>query len=170
MSGVDAVISKGFVDENNLFVTGGSGGGVLSAWIVGKTGRFKASVIAKPVINMTSFALTSDYVNYFYKYWFTGFPWEKPDEYWNRSPLSLAGNVTTPTMLLSGESDYRTPISESEQFYVALKLRKIDTALLRIPEASHGIASRPSNLIAKVDNILTWFGKYRTDKEKKKED
>jgi len=69
MSGVDAVISKGFVDENNLFVTGGSGGGVLSAWIVGKTGRFKASVIAKPVINMTSFALTSDYVNYFYKYW-----------------------------------------------------------------------------------------------------
>ncbi|MFT7461470.1 MAG: dipeptidyl aminopeptidase/acylaminoacyl peptidase [Planctomycetota bacterium] len=166
MSGVDAVINKGKIDKDNLFVTGGSGGGVLSAWIVGKTGRFQAAVVAKPVINMTSFALTSDYVNYFYKYWFTAFPWEKPDEYWNRSPLSLVGNVTTPTMLLSGESDFRTPISESEQFYIALKLRKIDTALLRVPEASHGIANRPSNLIAKVDNILAWFDRYRTDKKK----
>ncbi|MGI9284139.1 MAG: prolyl oligopeptidase family serine peptidase [Pseudomonadales bacterium] len=166
MSGVDAVISKGYVDENNLFVTGGSGGGVLSAWIVGKTDRFRAAVVAKPVINMASFVLTSDAVNYFYKYWFTDYPWKKPEEYWERSPLSLVGNVTTPTMLLTGESDYRTPISESEQFYVALKLRKIDTALLRVPGASHGIASRPSNLIAKVDNILAWFEKYRTDKDK----
>lgn len=166
MSGVDAVISKGYVDDDNLFVTGGSGGGILSAWIVGKTDRFRAAVVAKPVINMTSFALTSDGVNYFYKYWFGAYPWEQPDAYWKRSPLSLVGNVTTPTMLLTGESDYRTPISESEQFYVALKLSKIDTALLRIPEASHGIASRPSNLIAKVDNILAWFKKYRTDKKK----
>lgn len=166
MSGVDAVISKGYVDADNLFVTGGSGGGVLSAWIVGKTDRFRAAVVAKPVINMASFSLTSDGANYFYKYWFTDYPWEQPEEYWKRSPLSLVGNVTTPTMLLTGESDYRTPISESEQFYVALKLRKIDTALLRVPEASHGIASRPSNLIAKVDNILAWFDKYRTDKTK----
>jgi dipeptidyl aminopeptidase/acylaminoacyl peptidase len=66
-------------------------------------------------------------------------------------------------MLLTGEEDYRTPISESEQYYVALKLQKVDTALLRVPEASHGIANRPSNLIAKVDNILAWFKKYRTD-------
>jgi len=163
MSGVDNVISKGFIDENNLFVTGGSGGGVLSAWIVGKTDRFKAAVVAKPVINMISFSLTSDYVNYFYKYWFGAFPWEQPEEYWRRSPLSLVGNVSTPTMLLTGESDYRTPISESEQFYIALKLRKVDTALLRVPGSSHGIASRPSNLIAKIDNILAWFAKYRTD-------
>ncbi len=166
MSGVDAVIGKGYIDEQYLFVTGGSGGGVLSAWIVGKTDRFRAAVVAKPVINMASFVLTSDAVNYFYKYWFTDYPWNEPEEYWQRSPLSLVGNVTTPTMLLTGESDYRTPISESEQFYIALKLRKIDTALLRIPEASHGIASRPSNLIAKVDNILAWFDKYRTDEKK----
>ncbi len=166
MSGVDTIISKGYIDTDNLFVTGGSGGGVLSAWIVGKTDRFRAAVVAKPVINWTSFSLTSDFVNYFYKYWFSGYPWEQPDAYWKRSPLSLVGNVTTPTMLLTGESDHRTPISESEQFYVALKLRKVDTALLRIPEASHLIASRPSNLIAKVDNILAWFDKYRTDRKK----
>jgi len=161
MSGVDAVIAQGHVDTNNLFVTGGSGGGVLTAWIVGKTDRFRAAVVAKPVINWSSFVLTSDANNFFYRYWFGAQPWEQPEQYWKRSPLSLVGNVKTPTMLLTGESDYRTPIGESEQFYQALKLRKVDTVMVRIPEASHGMTSRPSNLIAKVDNILAWFEKYR---------
>ncbi|HWN46722.1 MAG TPA: prolyl oligopeptidase family serine peptidase, partial [Steroidobacteraceae bacterium] len=158
---VDALIAQGNVDPENLFVTGGSGGGVLTAWIVGKTDRFRAAVVAKPVINWASFVLTSDANNFFYKYWFGAQPWEQPEQYWKRSPLSLVGNVKTPTMLLTGESDYRTPIGESEQFYQALKLRKVDTVMVRIPEASHGMTSRPSNLIAKVDNILAWFEKYR---------
>ncbi len=162
MSGVDAVLAKGYVDEDNLFVTGGSGGGVLTAWIVGKTGRFRAAVSAKPVINWYSFALTADMYNFFYKYWFPGFPWDHPQAYLERSPLSLAGNVTTPTMLLTGEADYRTPMSESEQFYQALKLRQVDTMLVPIPGASHGIARRPSNLMSKVAHILAWFEKYRT--------
>ena len=162
MSGVDAVIAEGHVDANNLFVTGGSGGGVLTAWIVGKTHRFRAAVVAKPVINWSSFVLTADMNNFFYKYWFGATPWEQPQEYWRRSPLSLVGNVQTPTMLITGEADFRTPIEESEQYYQALKLRKIDTVMVRIPEASHGgMVSRPSNLIAKVDNILAWFGRYR---------
>ena len=164
MSGVDALIAEGHVDTDNLFVTGGSGGGVLTAWIVGKTDRFRAAVVAKPVINWSSFVLTSDFTPFFYRYWFGAQPWEQPQEYWRRSPLSLVGNVKTPTMLLTGESDYRTPIAESEQYYQALKLRKIDTVMVRIPEASHGMTSRPSNLIAKVDNILAWFGKYRKTK------
>jgi acylaminoacyl-peptidase len=166
MSGVDAVIAEGYVDTGNLFVTGGSGGGVLTAWIVGNTDRFRAAVVAKPVINWTSFVLTSDYNNFFYKYWFPDFPWVVQEQYWRRSPLSLAGKVNTPTMLLTGEADYRTPISESEQFYQALKLRKIDTMLVRVPESSHGIGERPSQMIAKVDNILAWFAKYRTDLKK----
>jgi len=161
MSGVDTLITQGNVDPKNLFVTGGSGGGVLTAWIVGKTDRFRAAVVAKPVINWSSFVLTSDANNFFYKYWFGAQPWEQPQEYWRRSPLSLAGNVKTPTMLLTGESDYRTPIGESEQFYQALKLRNVDTLMVRIPEASHGMTARPSNLIAKVDNILAWFARYR---------
>ncbi len=162
MSGVDALIGQGYVDADNLFVTGGSGGGVLTAWIVGKTNRFRAAVVAKPVINWSSFALTSDITSFFYRYWFGAYPWEQPEQYWKRSPLSLVGNVKTPTMLLTGEADFRTPIAESEQFYQALKLRKVDTVMVRIPEASHGMVSRPSNLIAKVDNILAWFEKYRT--------
>jgi dipeptidyl aminopeptidase/acylaminoacyl peptidase len=162
MSGVDAVIAQGHVDPDNLFVTGGSGGGVLTAWIVGKTDRFRAAVVAKPVINWSSFVLTADMNNFFYKYWFGATPWEQPQEYWRRSPLSLVGNVKTPTMLITGEADYRTPIEESEQYYQALKLRKVDTVMVRIPEASHGgMVARPSNLIAKVDNILAWFAKYR---------
>lgn len=161
VSGVDAVIAKGYVDENNLFITGGSGGGVLSSWTIGRTNRFRAAVVQKPVINWYSFVLTADNTGFFYKYWFPGFPWDYQEHYMKRSPLSLVGNVSTPTMLLTGEADYRTPISESEQYYMALKLRKIDAALVRIPDASHGIAARPSNLIAKVAHILEWFGKYR---------
>jgi acylaminoacyl-peptidase len=160
MSGVDTMIGKGFIDDKRLYVTGGSGGGVLTAWIVGKTDRFRAAVVAKPVINWYSFVLTSDNPNFFYKYWFPGFPWENQELYMKHSPISLVGNVKTPTMLLTGESDFRTPIEETEQYYAALKLRKVDTAMVRIPGASHGIASRPSRLISKVSYILAWFAKY----------
>ena len=163
MSGVDKVIARGYIDEKNLFVTGGSGGGVLSAWIVGKTDRFAAAVVAKPVINWASWALTADMSAFGTQYWFADMPWENPEAYWARSPLSLVGNVTTPTALLTGEQDHRTPIAESEQYYQALRLRQIDSALIRIPEASHGIAGRPSHLIAKVDNILAWFARYRNE-------
>lgn len=157
MTAVDKVIERGFVDPDQLYVTGGSGGGILTAWVVGKTGRFKAAVAAKPVIDWYSFALTTDIYPYFWQYWFPGYPWEHRDEYFKRSPISLVGNVTTPTMLMTGEQDHRTPITQSEEFYQALKLRGIDTALVRIPNASHGIVKRPSNMINKVAHILRWF-------------
>ncbi|MDC6389389.1 S9 family peptidase [Maribacter sp. PR1] len=161
MSGVDAVIAKGYVDTDNLFVTGGSGGGVLTAWIVGKTDRFKAAVVAKPVINWTSFVLYADGAAFFSKYWFGKKPWEDPENYFRRSPLMYVANVTTPTMLLTGEEDYRTPIAESEQFYTALKLEGVETAMVRIPGSGHGIANKPSNLVAKIAAVLAWFEKHR---------
>jgi acylaminoacyl-peptidase len=157
MSGVDAVVGHGYIDSQRLFVTGGSGGGVLTAWIVGHTDRFRAAVVVKPVINWTSFVLTGDMNNYFYRYWFGEFPWDDMQAYWKRSPLAYVGNVKTPTMLMTGEVDYRTPSSEAEQFYQALKLRKIDTALVRVPNASHDISARPSLMIDKVEYILAWF-------------
>lgn len=161
LSGVDAMIAKGFIDENNLFVTGGSAGGIATAYLVGLTNRFKAAVAAKPIINWLSKPLSADTYISQIRHQFPAPPWEDPMHYWQRSPLSLVGNVTTPTMLMTGELDQRTPISESEQFYQALKLRGIDTALVRVPGSYHGIASRPSRLIAKVDNILAWFARYR---------
>lgn len=162
MSGVDAVIKMGNIDTNNLFVTGGSGGGVLTAWIVGKTNRFKAAVVAKPVINWYSFVLYADSPAFFYKYWFGDKPWDNPEAYLKRSPLSYVGNISTPTMVLGGEDDYRTPISEMEQLYTALKIQQVETAMVRIPGASHGIANKPSNLIAKIASILAWFDKYKS--------
>ncbi|ATZ72738.1 peptidase S9 family protein [Idiomarina sp. X4] len=164
MDGVDAVIEKGFIDEDELFVTGGSGGGVLTAWIVGHTDRFKAAVVAKPVINWYSFVLTADMYNFFYQYWFPGLPWNNMEHYMERSPISYVDNVTTPTMLLTGENDYRTPMSETEQYYQALKLKGVDTAMVRIQDSGHGIYARPSNLMNKVAYILHWFEKYK-DKE-----
>ncbi|BCO17581.1 acyl-peptide hydrolase [Alteromonas sp. KC3] len=162
MDVVDAVVAKGNIDTENLFITGGSGGGVLTAWSIGMTDRFAAAVVAKPVINWVSFALTADAYPYFSQYWMADKPWNIADKLWKRSPLSLVGNVTTPTMLLTGEADHRTPISESEQYYQALKLQGVDAAMVRIPGASHGIASRPSRLIQKVGNILAWFERYAT--------
>ncbi|MCW8107994.1 S9 family peptidase [Alteromonas ponticola] len=161
MDVVDAAIAQGNVDKSNLFITGGSGGGVLTAWSIGKTDRFKAAVVAKPVINWMSFALTADAYPFFSQYWMPDMPWNIADQLWKRSPLSLVGNVNTPTLLLTGESDYRTPISESEQFYQALRLKGVDAAMVRIPGAPHGIAGKPSRLIQKVGNIIAWFERYR---------
>ena len=166
MSGIDAMLETGYIDEDNLFVTGGSGGGVLTSWIVGKTDRFRAAVVQKPVINWASFSLTADFSAFFTRYWFASMPWEDPEAYWRRSPLSLVGNVTTPTMLLTGEQDFRTPMSESEQYYQALKLRGIETALVRVPERSHNLVGRPTHLIAKATNIIAGFERFRaTDDE-----
>lgn len=162
MAAVDGVLAKGYVDPARLFVTGGSGGGVLTAWIIGKTQRFRAAVVSKPVINWTSFALTADNPAYFGRYWFGKNPWEDgaQADYWRRSPLSLVGSVKTPTMLITGEQDYRTPISETEQYYTALKLSGVDTAMVRVPESSHGMLDRPSRLVAKSTFILGWFAKF----------
>jgi len=165
MSVVDAAIATGHVDPNNLFVTGGSGGGVLTAWIVGKTDRFRAAATQKPVIDLASFALTTDFAAGFSPYWRKERPWEDPQGYWKYSPLSLVGNVKTPTLVVVGSNDFRTPVSEAEQYYSALQMRGVPTALVKVPGASHGsIASRPSQAAAKASAILAWFDRYRTDK------
>jgi len=165
MSAVDAAIAAGLADPDKLFVTGGSGGGVLTAWIVGRTHRFRAAATQKPVINWTSMVLTSDIYTYVPKYWFGKLPWEDPEAYWKRSPLSLVGNVTTPTLVIVGEQDFRTPMSDSEQLYQALQLRGTPTALVKVPGASHGgLAARPSQSAAKASAILAWFDRYRTAK------
>ena len=162
MAAVDGAIAAGYADKDNLFVTGGSGGGILTAWIIGKTNRFKAAASQKPVINWTSMALTADGVPFFGPYWLGSLPWENQQSYWNRSPLSLMANVRTPTLVVVGSEDYRTPVSEAEQLYAALKLVKVPTMLVKVPDASHGgIAARPSQSAAKASAIIAWFDRYR---------
>ncbi|MCO7188951.1 MULTISPECIES: S9 family peptidase [unclassified Pseudoalteromonas] len=160
-SGVDAMIAKGFIDQDNLFIAGGSAGGIATAYAIGLTDRFNAAVVVKPVINWLSKVLTADSGLVQIPTQFPGMPWEHVDHYWERSPLSLVGNVTTPTMLMTGEEDLRTPMAETEQFYQALKHRKIDSVLVKIPGAPHGIAGRPSRMISKIEHTLAWFEKYK---------
>jgi dipeptidyl aminopeptidase/acylaminoacyl peptidase len=162
MSAVDDAIARGYADPERLFVTGGSGGGVLTSWIIGKTDRFKAAATQKPVIDWSTQALTSDIPNIVANYWFDALPWEKPEAYWARSPLSLVGNVKTPTLVVVGAEDFRTPVMEAEQYYRALQMEGVPTALVKVPGAGHGsIAVRPSQSGAKAKAILAWFEKYK---------
>jgi dipeptidyl aminopeptidase/acylaminoacyl peptidase len=158
MAGVDAAIAKGFIDERNLFVCGGSGGGVLTAWIVGHTDRFAAAVSMRPVINWHSFVGTTDGPNWYYQ--FQKYPWEDPMEYAVRSPLHYVANVKTPTMVMTGEADLRTPMAQSEEYYRALKMLKKETLLVRMPDEYHGWR-RPSHQLLQQLYLTAWFDKFR---------
>ncbi|MBE7157062.1 MAG: S9 family peptidase [Rhodospirillales bacterium] len=161
LSVVDAAVAQGIADPERLFVTGGSAGGELTAWIVGKTNRFKAAAAVKPIINQLSEALSSDQFVAGSTLLFGATPWEDPGVFWSHSPLSLVGRVKTPTMLLVGAEDRRTPPSEAMQFYNALQLCGVPTALVRVPGASHeGLTARPSQFAAENTVILAWFARY----------
>ena len=161
MAGVDAALAKGFIDKDNLFVCGGSGGGVLTAWIVGHTNRFRAAVSMRPVINWHSFVGITDGPSWYRQ--FRKYPWEDPVEYALRSPLNYVADVTTPTMVMTGEADLRTPIAQSEEFYRALKILKKETLLVRMPEEYHGWR-RPSHRLLQQAYLMAWFEKYRVKK------
>jgi dipeptidyl aminopeptidase/acylaminoacyl peptidase len=133
----------------------------MSAWMIGKNNRFEAAVVVKPVMNWLSKLLVADNYYGYANSRYPGQPWENPTNYWNFSPISLVGEIQTPTLVMVGMNDLRTPPSEAKQLYHALKIRKIPTALVEIPGASHGIANKPSNLMTKVAHIVAWFEKYR---------
>lgn len=160
MSGVDALLAEGFIDKDRLYVTGGSAGGIMSAWMIGKSDRFRAAAVVKPVMNWASKTLTADNWFRYYNSRLPGTPWSNPDDYRRFSPISLVGNVNTPTLVMVGLSDLRTPPSEAKQLYHALKYRKVPTTLVELPGASHFIAKRPSQLIDKINHILAWFERY----------
>jgi acylaminoacyl-peptidase len=160
-SGVDAMVAKGYIDPDRLYVTGGSGGGVLTCWMIGRTTRFRAAVTVYPVINWYSWLLTADIGSWIGKYWFPAMPWDDPQHYEKRSLLSVVKNVRTPTMVLTGEADWRTPMSDSEQYYQALRMLDVESVLVRVPDEPHGINVRPSHHIAKLLYILSWFDSHQ---------
>ncbi|WP_424961918.1 S9 family peptidase [Ekhidna sp.] len=162
MAGMDALIEKGYIDMDNLFVTGGSAGGIMTAWMIGKSDRFKASAVVKPVMNWYSKTLVADNWYGYYHNRYEGLPWTNMEHYMKFSPISLVGNVKCPTMVMVGMEDLRTPTSEAKQLYHALKYRKIETVLVEIPGSYHNISNRPSQLITKVAHIVAWFDKYKS--------
>ncbi|MGH7480974.1 MAG: prolyl oligopeptidase family serine peptidase [Longimicrobiales bacterium] len=159
MAGVDAAIARGSVDEDNMFVTGCSGGGVLSSWVIGHTDRFAAAGVRCPVINWMSFAGTADIVRWAYER-FDGYPWTNPELYLEHSPLMYVGNVTTPTVIMTGELDLRTPMSQSEEYYQALKAVGVPTKLVRFREEYHGTGSKPSNFMRTQLYLMSWFEQW----------
>ncbi len=159
MAGVDTVINRGYIDSRNLFVYGCSGGGVLTAWVVGHTDRFAAASSECPVINWMSFVGTTDGPGWYRN--FAKLPWEDPSEHLRRSPLMYVGNVKTPTMLLTPEGDLRTPMPQTEEYYMALKMRQVPTVMVRLQDEWHAYFNRPSNFLHTISFREKWFQTYK---------
>ena len=159
MAGVDLVIERGYIDEQNMFVYGCSGGGVLTSWVVGHTDRFAAASANCPVTNWLSFVGTTDGASWYRN--FEHFPWDDPSEHLRRSPLMYVGNVTTPTMLMTGEGDLRTPMPQTEEYYQALRVLKVPTAMVRFRNEWHGTSSMPSNFLRTQIYLREWFEMHR---------
>jgi dipeptidyl aminopeptidase/acylaminoacyl peptidase len=160
MHGVDAVIQRGSIDSERLYVAGGSGGGSLTAWIVGHTDRFAAAASYFPVIDWIGFAGTTDVTSWGYNRFSEDF-WKNPQRWLEHSPLMYAPNVKTPTLLVTGEDDMRTPLGQSEQFYSALKYHDVPTKLVVIKNEGHGVGSRPSNLMRSQLYMRKWLSSWR---------
>ncbi|MGH7568438.1 MAG: prolyl oligopeptidase family serine peptidase [Gemmatimonadales bacterium] len=159
MAGVDTVLGRGYIDPKRLYVGGCSGGGVLSSWVIGHTTRFAGAAVRCPVINWISMAGQTD-IPLFTYFWFDAPFWEKPEQWLKQSSLMYVGNVTTPTLVMTGELDLRTPMPQSEEYFAALKMRKVPTVLLRFNGEYHGTGSRPSNFIRTQLYMMSWYKKY----------
>jgi dipeptidyl aminopeptidase/acylaminoacyl peptidase len=159
MAGVDAVVAKGYVDQSRMYVSGCSGGGVLSSWVIGHTNRFAAAAVRCPVIDWLSFAGHTDIPLFTYSFFDKPF-WEDPQPWLQHSSLMHVGNVTTPTLLMTGVLDRRTPMPQTEEYYAALKMRGVPAALLQFNEEFHGTGSKPSNFIRTQLYMMAWFNKY----------
>ena len=159
MAGVDTVINRGYIDSNRLYVYGCSGGGVLTSWIVGHTNRFAAASANCPVTNWFSFVGTTDGASWYHN--FKKFPWDDPSEHLQRSPIMYVGNVKTPTMLMTGVNDLRTPMGQTEEYYEALKILKVPTAMVRFNNEWHGTSSTPSNFLRSQLYLRSWFEKFK---------
>ncbi len=159
MAGVDTIVGRGYIDQTRMYVGGCSGGGVLSSWVIGHTNRFAAAAVRCPVIDWVSMAGQTDIPLFTYNFFDAPF-WEKPDQWLKQSPLMYVGNVTTPTLLMTGELDRRTPIPQSEEYYAALKMRGVPTTLLRFEGEYHGTGSKPSNWIRTQLYMMSWYKRY----------
>ncbi|HEY2779249.1 MAG TPA: S9 family peptidase [Steroidobacteraceae bacterium] len=159
MAGVDAVLKKGIVDESRMYVSGCSGGGVLSSWVISHTNRFAAAAVRCPVIDWISMAGETDVPFFTYRFFKKPF-WEDPTDWLAESSLMHVGNVKTPTLIMTGELDRRTPIPQSEEFYQALKYRGVPAAMLRFDQEFHGTGSKPSNWMRTQLYMMSWFQRY----------
>ena len=164
MAGVDTVIGRGYIDTQRMYVGGCSGGGVLSSWVIGHTTRFAAAAVRCPVIDWMSMAGQTDIPLFTYGFFDAPF-WEKPEQWIKQSSLAYVGNVKTPTLLMTGELDLRTPMPQTEEYYAALKMLKVPVVMLRFNGEYHGTSSKPSNFLRTQLYMMSWYQKYRLGSE-----
>lgn len=159
LQAVDQVVARGGVDESRVFLAGESGGGVLTAWLIGHTQRFAAAAVIYGVVDWVSQTMMQDRPDYFAYRWRGAPPWEAGmhAEYWQRSPLSLVGNVKTPTIVICGERDWRTPYAQSEIYFTALKMCGVEAALVGYPDNNHGLERHPSQFLDFAEQVGNWF-------------
>jgi dipeptidyl aminopeptidase/acylaminoacyl peptidase len=159
MAGVDELIKRGYIDDKKLGVTGGSGGGLLTDWVVGQTNRFAAAVAQRDIANWADWWYTADFT-LFQARWFKGPPFDEEQDFKARSPITYIKNVKTPMMFILGEADYRTPPGAGgEQMFRALKFRKIPTVMVRFPDESHELSrsGQPWHRVERLEHIVGWF-------------
>ena len=159
IAGVDTVVGRGYIDTNAMYVGGCSGGGVLSSWVISHTDRFAAAAVRCPVINWMSFAGNTD-IPLFTFNWFEKPFWEDPTAWLKQSSLMHVKKVKTPVLLMTGVLDLRTPMPETEQYYVALKMVGVPVAMLRFENEWHGTSSRPSNFMRTQLYMMSWYRRW----------
>ncbi|MFZ1701320.1 MAG: S9 family peptidase [Pyrinomonadaceae bacterium] len=162
MAGVDELIKRGYIDENKLGVTGGSGGGVLTNWAVTQTNRFKAAVSQRDISDWANWWYTADFAQ-FQPSWFKGAPFEDVEGFRQRSAITHVAKIQTPMMFILGEADWRTPTAAGgEELFRALKYRKIPTVMVRFPNESHELSrsGQPWHRIERLQHIVGWFDKW----------
>ena len=164
MAGVDTVIGRGYIDTQRMYVGGCSGGGVLSSWVIGHTTRFAAAAVRCPVIDWMSMAGQTDIPLFTYGFFDAPF-WEKPEQWIKQSSLAYVGNVKTPTLLMTGELDLRTPMPQTEEYYSALKMLKVPVVMVRFNGEYHGTSSKPSNFLRTQLYMMSWYQKHRLGSE-----
>ena len=159
MAGVDEAIRRGYVDTDKLGVTGGSGGGLLTNWIVGQTTRFAAAVAQRDIASWEDWWYSADFT-LFQPTWFKAPPFENPEDFRARSPLTFINKVKTPLMLILGDADFRTPPGAGgEEMFRALKFRKIPTVMVRFPNETHELSrsGQPWHRVERLQHIVGWF-------------
>ncbi|MBV8818839.1 MAG: S9 family peptidase [Acidobacteriaceae bacterium] len=162
MAGVDDLIKRGWVDGDKMGVTGGSGGGVLTNWVIGHTTRFKAAVSQRSIADWRDFWYTADFTQ-FTPSWFRGAPWESEEDFKERSPITYVKNITTPLMLVEGEADFRTPpAAGGEQMFRALKYLHKPVVMVRFPGESHELSrsGKPTHRVERLVHIVGWMDKW----------
>jgi dipeptidyl aminopeptidase/acylaminoacyl peptidase len=161
LAAIDHVVGLGGIDPARIGVTGGSYGGFITNWLLGTTDRFRAAVTDRSISNMISMYGTDD-ISLVSLDPELGTPWDNFERYWDQSPLKYVANITAPLLIVHSENDYRCPMEQAEQLFIALKRLRRTVEFVRFPDESHGLSrnGKPKHRVERLQRTLGWFEKH----------